>query len=170
MGFSLSVIHMATGSGIKKKVQVWIFRKDSASAPPYFLILQTTAVRGGFWQPVTGSVEGRESLQAAALREAQEETGLDFGARKPVAVSGAQGKFTYSKHETKFEEHGFWLEYPSNPDYFPKVKLDPMEHSDFAWVPFREAMNRVRYPSNLQMLQAIHESLTKHSSLHGSKS
>jgi dATP pyrophosphohydrolase len=40
------------------------------------LLLRRVASRGGFWQGVTGSVEGGEDLAEAARRELMEETRL----------------------------------------------------------------------------------------------
>jgi 8-oxo-dGTP pyrophosphatase MutT (NUDIX family) len=62
-----------------EKVQVWVYRTE----PFEVLLLRLCPARGGFWQPVTGSVEPGETAAEAALREAREETGLGF-------VSGPQ--------------------------------------------------------------------------------
>jgi lipoyl(octanoyl) transferase len=41
------------------------------------LLLQRSAERGGFWQPVTGRIEPGETEEQAARRELHEETGAD---------------------------------------------------------------------------------------------
>lgn len=41
-----------------------------------YLVLQRTKERGGFWQPVTGTVRKQELAEDVARREVNEETGL----------------------------------------------------------------------------------------------
>src|SRR5262245_46006007 len=56
------------------QVLIYIRRRPTPDVAEY-LLLRRTAARGGFWQGVTGGVEGRESLAQAAHREVLEETG-----------------------------------------------------------------------------------------------
>ena len=55
------------------KVQVFVF---TDTEPRQYLLLRYNDQKGGYWQPVTGSVEAGETLEQAALRELWEETGL----------------------------------------------------------------------------------------------
>ena len=61
---------------IKRKAQVVILAPTATSEK--VLLLRTNKKRGQIWQNVTGTVEKKESMMTGALREAQEETGLDF--------------------------------------------------------------------------------------------
>jgi dATP pyrophosphohydrolase len=45
--------------------------------PDLQVLIMERADRAGFWQSVTGSVEGDETPTQAAIREVHEETGLD---------------------------------------------------------------------------------------------
>lgn len=58
-----------------KKIQVCVIA--SRKNKYYLLRLLTNKRTGGFWQNITGSVEGKESYKAAAIRELFEETGID---------------------------------------------------------------------------------------------
>ena len=132
---------------MKRKVQVWIRSKEKGE--PRVLLLLTRPSRGTFWQPVTGSVEKGETLEQGALREATEESGLDF--RKMPEPIGHEFNFTGRKgkpiRETCFS---IWV------DDCPDVTLDPKEHVDSIWVSPVEALKRLRFESNREALLLIH--------------
>ena len=78
--------------GNHKKVQVIITARDPEGSWSA-LILKTNKDRGQFWQNVTGSVDEGESFEEAALREAQEETGLEI--EKIVEFDGLELSFEF---------------------------------------------------------------------------
>jgi 8-oxo-dGTP pyrophosphatase MutT (NUDIX family) len=142
---------------IRKKVQVWIYTYNSTLQTYSFLILFTNPTRGKFWQPVTGSVENAESLVDAALREAQEETGLSFS-KQPQPL-GDPFEFK-SQWAGDVKEYGFSLEVDSIQNQTGShVRVDPNEHTDFQWVSAAEALKMIAYPSNQQMLISLLERL-----------
>ena len=63
--------------------------------PQLDVLLLERADRPGFWQSVTGSREGEETLRETAIREVFEETGLetDIGAADPSAKTEIESKF-----------------------------------------------------------------------------
>lgn len=136
----------------KQKVQVWIFSPSQGGSEPRFLILRTLPARGGFWQPVTGGVEPGEELAAAALREAQEETGLSF---QTVPVPLGQ-PFEYERKEVLFEEHGFSVSLGQKEGgSLPAIRLDGREHDAWEWVSYRDARARLKFDSNRQMIDSL---------------
>ncbi len=143
----------------KRKVQVWVYFQNPQTRVYSFLILKTRPERGGFWQPVTGGVEKDEGLPEAALREAQEETGIVFKeGPDPIAY-----QFEYQNHGEKFTEYGFafymkTLEEGSVP---PSVKLDAKEHVEHKWVTGKEAFKTIAHPSNAAMLKVLLTQLAK---------
>jgi 8-oxo-dGTP pyrophosphatase MutT (NUDIX family) len=156
-------------SKVRQKVQVWIYAKikqptasEASSVATadscYFLLLLTRAERGSFWQPVTGSVEEGEGLETAAAREAREETSLKFvNPPQPVGVP-----FEFESRGNRISEYSFSLEVPFTDERkFPAVTLDPHEHVDYKWVPADEAFQKLKYPSNQEILRALLAELSK---------
>jgi 8-oxo-dGTP pyrophosphatase MutT (NUDIX family) len=117
-----------------EKVLVWVH------SGPRILLLKTTSERGGLWQPVTGKVEKGEDLAEAALREAVEETGLDFAARpEPLGhVHEFKGRFGPAR------ETAFSLEAPRGASP-PDVTIDPKEHVEWKWAAIEEALSALPY-------------------------
>ena len=129
---------------IKRKVQVWIFHRD-IEGHLWTLLLKTLPSRGSFGQPVTGGVEEGETLEQAALREAQEETSFSFS----DSVRSSGKSFRYSKNGIQFEEQGFAL--------FVDQKLDPRldshEHQAFQWLKLEDAFPALKFSLNAEMLK-----------------
>jgi len=101
-----------------------------------------------FWQSITGSMEwGDEQPAETAARELREETGITAA---PAAFTDwklqnryvifPQWRYKYAPGVTENTEHFFSLELPDE----PAVTLSPDEHSEYAWVPFAEAVERVQ--------------------------
>jgi len=143
----------------KLKVQVWVYLKHRDKGSYSFLILKTGPERGSFWQPVTGGVEPGETLEAAAAREAMEETGLVF-LGFPEAI---EGQFEFeSRHKDggsskgqRVVEYGFSFEAKPDEKSFPSVQLDPHEHTEYKWVTAEEALQTIRFASNAQVLKSL---------------
>jgi dATP pyrophosphohydrolase len=115
----------------------------------------------GFWQSVTGSLEGaREALEAAAAREVGEETGID-AARGRLARWNVVNTFEiYPQWRDRFApgviyntEHVFGLALPGR---LP-VTISPREHTAFAWLPWREAAAKCFSWSNRDAIAMLGE-------------
>jgi dATP pyrophosphohydrolase len=105
----------------------------------------------GYWQSVTGSREGDESLLETAIREVREETGLDA---RQYALTDWQMQNVYQIY-TKWQhryppgtthntEHVFGLELAHQ----VAVQTAPREHLSHQWLTWREAAEKVFSPSN----------------------
>jgi dihydroneopterin triphosphate diphosphatase len=107
------------------------------------VLLLERATRAGFWQSVTGSVDGLdEPLAAAAAREVKEETGIDAAAGRLERWNLVYTFEIYPHWRHRFApgvvqnvEHVFGLELPAR----QSVRIAPEEHVAFAWLPWREA-------------------------------
>jgi dATP pyrophosphohydrolase len=115
------------------------------------VLLLERADHPGYWQSVTGSREGGESLLDTAMREVREETGIDAGS---YALSDwhienryeiyPQWRRRYPEGVTENTEHVFGLELPER---LP-VQISLREHLAFQWLPWQEAAQKVFSPSN----------------------
>jgi dATP pyrophosphohydrolase len=100
----------------------------------------------GHWQSVTGSAELGEALAATAARELAEETGIDAARHGGVvdwSMSNVyeifpQWRHRYAPGTTHNTEHLFALRVPAP----VPVRLAPLEHVAFAWLPWQEAAAR----------------------------
>ena len=104
------------------------------------LLLRRHPHRGGFWQPVTGTVERGEKPLACALRELGEETGMSG----EVLPLGYVHSFLFGEPRPErtpriFQETAFWTEVSGE----KPVTLDPREHFESAWVPVSRALEMV---------------------------
>ena len=97
----------------------------------------------GFWQSVTGSMDHEnEPLGETAAREVREETGIDVS-RYHLADWEIENRFEifkkyrsrYAEGVTHNQEHVFGLELPAT----VPVRLDPTEHLNYRWLPWKEA-------------------------------
>ena len=126
--------------------------------PALEVLLIERADSPGFWQSVTGSKDFvDEPFDATAAREVQEETGLDV--RTPGYVLrdwGLENVYPiypqwlhrYAPGVFLNVEHIFGLCVPAA----TRVSLNPREHRDQIWVPWREAADRCFSFSNAEAI------------------
>jgi dATP pyrophosphohydrolase len=117
----------------------------------------------GYWQSVTGSRDGNETLRETAIREVKEETGLDATSfelsdwhQQNVYEIYQQWVHRYPPGTTHNTEHVFGLQLPLQ----VPIQLSPREHINYQWLPWSLAADKVFSPSNraaiLQLPERIH--------------
>jgi dATP pyrophosphohydrolase len=124
------------------------------------VLLLERADRPGFWQSVTGSQDPGETLAETAAREVREETGLE-AARFRLTDWNLQNVYEiypvwrhrYAPGVAHNTEHVFGLELPGPVE----VSLSPREHLAAAWLPWREAAERVFSWSNREAILLLPE-------------
>ena len=127
--------------------------------PSLDVLLIERADKPGFWQSVTGSKDDPdEPLDATCVREVAEETGIEIGS--PAVPRSALvdwdlanlyeiypvWRHRYAPGVTHNTEHVFGLQVPAG----TPVRLNPREHLQHAWLPWREAADRCFSPSNAE--------------------
>ncbi len=132
---------------MKKPVSVLVL----IHTPGLEVLLLERASYPGFWQSITGSREGDESLLATAIREVGEETGIAVGQTElsDWRLSNRYEIFPQWRHRyppgvTKNVEHVFSLMLPET----AQVAIAPEEHIGFQWLPWQDAARAVISWSN----------------------
>jgi len=133
-------------------VLVVIYTRDSQ------LLLLERADQPGWWQSVTGSRDGEESLRQTAMREVGEETGLDAQCFQ-LDDWGYQNTFTiypqwrqrYAPGVTENTEHVFGLVLPN----ILPITVSPREHLGYAWLTAEAAAEKCFSPSNAEAIKRL---------------
>ena len=125
-----------------------------------FLILKRIESRGGFWQGVTGAPENGESLIEAAKRELFEETGyklvtLTQTGKFYVIPMEDRWKDIYPKNTTEIPEYLFIAKI----DDLGPPNIDPIEHDDWKWCSYEDAMKYLSLDDNKKALKYVQKCL-----------
>ncbi len=127
-----------------------------------YLLLRRVPNRGGFWQGVTGGVEGQESLADAARRELIEETRLH-----PLVLQSIDYSYSFPidkglshlyPEAGEIEEHVFFAQV----DRESEPLIDPEEHDKHIWCRFDEALGLLEWLENRDALTRVEEHLRRH--------
>ena len=128
--------------------------------PALEVLLLERADHPGYWQSVTGSQDEGETLEQTAVRELQEETGLD-ARRYLLSDWNRQNRYEifkewrwrYAPGVTHNTEHVFGLIVP---EPLP-VQIAVREHLKFQWLPWRKAADCCFSWSNAEAIRTLPE-------------
>lgn len=135
-----------------------VFRKSKGYE---FLLLKRVESRGGFWQGVTGGVEGDESVVDAVYREVFEETRI----RREDVISFIEDVF-----ECEFETEGFnklfgrktiikSYDFGMQVSKEQRIVIDPKEHNEYKWVSYNQALKLLKWENNKNALKELKKKL-----------
>jgi lipoyl(octanoyl) transferase len=137
---------------------LWVFRRTDAGVE--FLMLHTSREKadrhfngGRFWQIPSGVFEPGESVPAAVDREL-----VPYGltAREVWAAEHASTIYNRRFHEMQIISV-FAVAVDAND---APVRLNPVEHGEYEWVPYEAALERVHYRGLKDGIRSVHEYVT----------
>lgn len=133
-----------------------IFRTEQGE-PRYLLLHYPTSKRAKkeYWNFPKGHLEKGETEQQTAAREIQEETGLS----DVRFVPGFEERIEYyfrAQGKTIFKKVVFFLASTRRKD----IKIS-FEHKGFVWLPFEQAMSKLKFANARRTLRAAHRFLLK---------
>lgn len=106
-----------------------------------FLLVKRIPEDGGFWQPITGTLESNESLIDCIYREFEEE--INIGRDKIVGITEMFYQFIWDKKDVRISEYVFGVELS---DVFD-INLGD-EHDDYKWCSFEEVLGFLEKENN----------------------
>src|SRR5208337_4885463 len=125
-------------------VEAIIFRRKSDTVE--YLLLKRLPDRNGFWQPVTGGLEERETRTEALHREIKEETGI----KNLIRVIEDLYYFEFSNPNLN-QEYVYGVEVSSTEE----VVLDGREHSEYRWCSIKDALQLLYWKENKEALEKL---------------
>ncbi len=123
---------------------------------PEYLILKRNLHWKG-WEFPKGGIEKEEPKLDTVKREIYEETGL-----KPREINEFKkiGKYKYQKSlPDRPRIKGQTYKLFSARVKKNKIKLDKKEHSDYSWLNFEEALEKLTWPNQKKCLKIVHKKL-----------
>jgi len=147
-----SKVRESSSARKQKKVQVWLY-SDPGEGPAIYLF-RLVPERGSFWQPVTGRVDEADgSLEEAALRELEEETGVAVPVEELVPLSHHFSYFN-KKRGIIYQEYSFAVKV--DPGFSPMLSG---EHTEWKLVTPPEALEVLPWREQRVALERLVERL-----------
>lgn len=129
--------------------------------PDLQVLLLERADHPGYWQSVTGSQNPEETLRETAIREINEETGLNSTVYPLSSLSDwetenqyeifEEWRWRYAPGITHNTEHVFSLCLPEP----QPVSIAPEEHLAYLWLPWQRAADKVFSWTNAEAIRNL---------------
>lgn len=108
------------------------------------------------WCLPKGAVEKGETLEQAALREVEEETGLSGSVLGKV--DDIDYWFYWKPDKTRYHKtvHFFLIQYEKGEPYSDDIEVDAVQ-----WIPIDEAIKKLTYPNEQNIMKRVKEILRR---------
>jgi dATP pyrophosphohydrolase len=138
---------------VRTPFEVLVFLHRPGPAGEEFLVLHR--VDGGYWHGLSGGIEEGETPFEAAVREVQEESGLDVAAT--LRPTGSAFEYSLAEEPERLASfppgtsviHVTCFEARTDADWEPLLNE---EHDDHCWRPLEEAVALYRWSDARSML------------------
>ncbi len=137
-------------------IDVWAFRRRAEGVE--FLLLHTSVEKaarhfngGRFWQIPSGMVNGDEAVTDAIQRELG-----PYGLRAQNIWAAEHAYLIYNRRFAEMQAIAVYAAEVAGND----VHLNPVEHSEYQWLPLEECLERVHYRGLKDGLRSVHEYVT----------
>lgn len=145
---------------ISEMIQLHVYRVIDDGHVEYLLLRRADdeLVYPGLWQMVTGQIEENETAYNAVLRELHEETNLS--PKELFTVPFISSFYDYRKDTIQLI-----------PVFAASVQSDSQvrlshEHSEYEWLGFEEALERLFIPKHKQGLITLHDIINTGTQIH----
>jgi hypothetical protein len=135
---------------------VWAFQRQGGETR--FLLLYTSEEKarryfggGRFWQIPSGAVEDGEAVTDAIARVLNR-----FGLATKAIWAGEHAYIIYNRRFAEMQIIGVYAADVAD----AAVRLDPGEHSEYAWLPYETCLDRVHYRGLKDGLRSVQEYVT----------
>ena len=137
-------------------IQVLVYPVRKTSGYLEYLMLKRVDNRGSFWQGVTGAPENDETLLEGAKRELYEETGYSPANLIQTDISYIipmedRWNDIYPEGTEEIPEYLFIAKI----DHSQPPKIDPIEHNEWKWCNFDEALSLLKWEDNKKALKYV---------------
>ena len=135
---------------------VWVYSRTAADTR--YLLLYTSVEKadryfngGRFWQIPSGVVEDGEAITDAIARKLNQ-----FGLTRKTIWAGEHAYIIYNRRFAEMQIIGVYAAEVAD----AAVRLDPGEHSEYAWLPYETCLDRVHYRGLKDGLRSVQEYVT----------
>lgn len=133
-----------------------IRRNDNDELENLLLLRSDKESYPGIWQPVTGTIAKDEKAYQTAIREINEETGIN--PKNLWVVPMVNAFYNWEK-----EIISFVPVFVAEVDYFSEIKLSP-EHTEYIWVKKEDAKKMVSIKNHKNSIDLIDEYFSNYKS------
>ncbi len=143
------------------QVAVYCVRRNGANWE--YLLVRRIPSGGGYWQCVTGGVEGDEDYLTAAKRELREETGF-----VPTSIERIDYSYTFPVEEDMRKLYEQPVDLITEIVFLAHIntkrepELDPIEHDGWKWCRYGKALEMLYWSGNKESLKHCRLYLQSH--------
>jgi dATP pyrophosphohydrolase len=138
------------------RIEAIVFSYDKENKEVRYLVIKRSEEDGGFWQPVTGTMEEGEYKTDCLMREIWEETSIDLDETKNFIIPNVyhfEWKKNYPDGTWTITEYVFGV-FVSEENMKRSLTLSH-EHTDYKWVNFIDALELFSMDNNKEALKRL---------------